>query len=398
MKLLIIHNNYQQTGGELAAVEAQKQLLHQHQVDYLFYGRDNREIDEYSLSKKVVFLLNTVFSWRSYREIQSVVAQERPDVAHIHNVFPLISPSVYRGLKKANIPIAQTLHNFRFLCVNGLFYTHGQICERCKYGKTFHAVQMKCFRESYVLSAIYALSLALHRRWGTFDLIDRYIALSQFTRTKFTESNLASEEKISVIPNFLMDPLPNPNLSQDRDRYFLFLGRINKQKGIETLIEVVANYPEFHLKVAGNDSEGWAASQNVKNIGQSNVEFLGQVQGNKKWDLLQKSYATILPSVGYENFPITLLESMATGAPVIASDIGSFPHIITDRQNGLLFRAGNALDLAEKMAWLANHPLEAQKMGIEGRRLIENEYSAKTHFVSLMNTYQEMIANTRATA
>lgn len=142
-------------------------MLQQHGHQVLTYWRDNREILQYGLTEKIAFWINTLFSPRTFQEVLALVRQERPDVAHVHNVFPLISPAVYWALKKSGVPIVQTVHNYRFLCPNALFYTRGQICERCKYGNTLHAIRWRCYRQSYLLSALYALVIGLHRHLGT---------------------------------------------------------------------------------------------------------------------------------------------------------------------------------------------------------------------------------------
>jgi len=160
VKILIVHNHYQQPGGEQMAVEAQVSLLRERGHRVILYMRNNAEIERYGLWQKVIFFPKTIFSRRTYREIRALVMRERPDVAHVHNVFPLISPSVYWALKDSGVPVIQTVHNFRFLCPNALFYTHGRICERCKYGNTLHAVRWKCYRQSYILSTLYASLLA----------------------------------------------------------------------------------------------------------------------------------------------------------------------------------------------------------------------------------------------
>ena len=184
MKILLVHNNYQQVGGEKAAVESQIELLRRHQHQVLPFIKESLDIKGYRLAAKIALLPRTFYSRQAYHQVRSLVKQERPDLAHVHNVFPLISPSVYRALAAAGVPIIQTVHNFRFLCPNALFYTHGQICERCKHGQTLHAVHLKCYRQSYLLSALYALTIGLHRRWGTFQRIDQFIALTNFTAQK----------------------------------------------------------------------------------------------------------------------------------------------------------------------------------------------------------------------
>jgi glycosyltransferase involved in cell wall biosynthesis len=390
LKILLIHNNYQQLGGEQVAVEAQTDLLRQHGHHVVLYLRDSTEIKEYNFFQKTGFFSNTVFSKDTYREVHNLIASEQPDVVHVHNVFPLISPSVYQVLKDVGIPVVQTMHNFRFLCPNALFYTHEKICERCKYGNTLHAVQWKCYRQSYPLSALYALSVGWHRQRGTFRQIDRFIALTAFGAQKLQESGLAKPEQITILGNFISDPLPEPGSFRERQPYVLYLGRLSPEKGANVLIEAMASAPHLQLKIAGDGPEFAALQRLMQQQGMHQIEFLGRVHGPQKWDLLRNATALIVPSVCYEQFPITLLESFVTGTPAIVSDIGSLPYIVQDGENGLLFEAGSIDSLAEKLNWAASHPGIMMKMGEHAREIFEREYSAEAHYPKLLKIYCEV--------
>ncbi len=388
MKILLIHNQYQQPGGEQVAVEAQVSLLRERGHKVILYTRDNAEIEHYGLWQKAAFFPETVFSRRTYREIRTLIACECPDVAHVHNVFPLISPSVYRALKDSGVPVVQTVHNFRFLCPNALFYTHGRICERCKHGNTLHAVRWKCYRQSYILSSLYALTIGLHRRAGTFNLIGRFIALTEFTAQKFVESGLTTQDKISVLGNFLPDPLPSPGSFETREPYVVYLGRLSSEKGIDVLLDAVTGLPDLKVKVAGDGPQFGALQAIVRQKGLQQVEFLGRVVGEEKWELLRHATAVVVPSVWYEAFPFVVLESLATGTPVVASNLGSLPYVVEDGKSGLLFQARDSQDLREKLAWLVQHPAEALQMGRYGRQVVERRYSASAHYDALMEIYQ----------
>lgn len=390
MKVLIVHNHYQQRAGEGAAVEAQIAMLHEHGHDVVLYTRDNADMQNYDLREKALSSQRTVYSQETYDQLRVLLAAEQPDVAHVHNVFPLISPSAYWALHDADVPTVQTIHNFRFLCPNGLFYTHAEVCERCKNGNTLHAVQRRCYRESYTLSSLYAFTIGLHRRWGTFQTIDRFIALTQFTAHKLVESGLTTREKVSVLGNFLPNPLPNPGSTKEREPYVVFLGRLTPEKGVETLIAAMAGLPHLGLKILGDGPQASALRTLAHQLGLDQVEFLGHVTGEAKWDLLRRATATVVPSVWYEHFPIVILESLAAGTPVVASDLGSLSHIIDDNETGLLFRLADSEDLSEKLRWLAAHTQEAREMGRQGRRVVESRFSVDRHYGRLVSIYGEV--------
>jgi glycosyltransferase involved in cell wall biosynthesis len=391
MRILIIHNYYQQYGGERVAVENQIALLREQGHEVILYTRDNGEILGYGLIDKVLFFLRTIFSRKTFKEIKGLVEEEKPDLAHVHNVFPLISPSVYQALTVTNVPIIQTIHNYRFLCPNGLFYTNGHLCERCKYGNTLHAILRKCYRKSYLLSALYAFTIAFHRNLGTFQIIDRLIALTDFTAHKLIESGLVSENKISILGNYLHDPLPNPGCFEKHEPYIVYLGRLSPEKGVRILINAMSGLPDLELRIAGEGPQAKQLELIAIEKGLQNVKFLGHVSGNEKWNLLRHASAVVIPSVWYEIFGLVALESMAVGTPVIASDLGGLSCIIEDNQSGLLFYPGERDELYRKISWIVNHPQDAIRLGSQGRSLLEKKYSADAHFNHLVSIYEEVV-------
>ena len=394
MKILIVHNHYQQPGGEQVAVEAQRALLRGHGHDVLTYTRHNAEILDFGLRERALFFPRTLYSRRTYHELTELVRRERPDIAHVHNVFPLLSPAVYRALDDAGVPTVQTIHNFRFLCPNGLFFTQGRACERCSHGFTLHAVPRRCYRDSYVLSALYATTIAFHRRVGTFGLIDHFIALSPFSAAKLVDNGLVSRDRISVVGNFLPDPLPAPGPAHRPPRV-LFLGRLSPEKGVATLIEAAAHLPELTVGVLGDGPDAASLAALARSQGLVNVEFLGKVTGEAKWAAMRQARAVVIPSVWYEHFPFVLLESMATGTPAIASRLGSLAELIEDGQTGMLFRAGDSEDLAKKLHLLLTDGQGATAMGEHARQALETHWCAKAHLAGLLRSY-ELAAATRA--
>jgi glycosyltransferase involved in cell wall biosynthesis len=286
----------------------------------------------------------------------------------------------------------QTLHNFRFFCTNSLFYRQGRICERCKYGNTLHAVSFRCYHDSYTLSALYALTIGQHRRLGTFQLIDRFIALNEFAVKTFVESAFTTADKMTVLGNFLPEPLPEAGSFSHREPYVLFLGRLSAEKGVEQLIEAMASVPDLTLKVLGKWAEKEALQRHVQELGLNNVEFLGWVGGSEKWQLLRQARASVMPSVCYEQFPLAALESLAVGTPVVASNLGGLPSLIKHEKTGLLFKAADATDLANQLNKLLRFPQLAYQMGPTARQTVESHYVASVHYQKLMSIYGEVVS------
>jgi glycosyltransferase involved in cell wall biosynthesis len=389
--ILVIHNDYQQAGGERAAVQAQLDLLRANGHSVQVYWRDNAAIREYGVVRKALFFPRTIANRVVYREVSALVRRERPAVAHVHNVFPLISPAVYQALHAAGVPIVQTLHNFRFLCPNGLFYTGGAICERCAGGNTLPAIRWRCYRDSYALSTLYAAAIGLHRRMGTFGLIDRYLALTEFSACKFAASGLVPAERIRVLGNMLPAGLSDrPALPSDQDPYVVFLGRLVPEKGPQVALEALARVPQVRLKILGTGPLEADLRNRTAQLGLCNVEFLGFVTGEAKWHILQNALAVLVPSVWYETFGLTALESMAVGRPVVASRIGSLADLIEDGRTGLLFTPGDVEDLVQKVRRLWNEPELASTMGRVAAAHTRTRFSAESHYRSLMAIYTEL--------
>ncbi|MCL5958317.1 MAG: glycosyltransferase family 4 protein [Chloroflexi bacterium] len=392
LRVLVIHNYYQQHGGEAVAVQQQLSLLQKRGHEVTLFSADSTEIRRYSLMQRLAFFPRTFFSPGTYRRLQTLICQERPDVAHVHNVFPLLSPSVYLALKRSGVPAVQTVHNYRFLCPNGLFYVHGRTCERCKYGNLLHAIWARCYRDSFLLSGLYALTIGLHRRLGTLDAIDRYIALTEFAAQKLVQSRLVRPGRVSILGNFLPDPLPSLASSGSRGKYLVYLGRLSAEKGIWTFLEAMVGLPDVHLKVLGDGPLAAPVRDFIRRHGLRNVEMAGFVAGEEKWEILRRALATVVPSLVYENFPLSALESLAVATPVIASDSGSLPYVVNDSQSGLLFKSGDSGELREKMAWLTTHPDRSEAMGQYGRSVVEQKYREEVHYKELTRIYDEVLA------
>jgi glycosyltransferase involved in cell wall biosynthesis len=394
MKVLLVHNEYQQHGGEHVAVQQHEALLLARGHTVIRYLRDNADIDPYPIWRGVQLALSTVYNPRVYREIRAIVDGQRPDLAHVHNVFPMISPAVYRALHDSGVPVVQTLHNYRFLCPNGLFYRQNRICECCSHGNTLPAVLHACFRDSRVQSACYAASIAWNRAVGNLSRAERYIALTDFAANKFVESGLLDREQLRVLPNYV--PEAEIGLAQNDvargEPYFLYMGRLSPEKGVRCLVEAAEGLEGPTIVIAGDGPDyallrGLAAAKS-----HSRIEFVGRVTGAAKWALLRGATASVVTSVCYENLPFGAIESLLVGTPVVASAVGGLPSIISDGETGLLFRPGDVGDLRAKLRWLVSHGPAAQSMRGAARAHATRHYSADAHYRGLMQIYTEVTA------
>lgn len=389
MKVLLVHGAYQQFGGEDSVVRAEKELLERHGDEVFLYSRHNDEIRNFSVAQKAAFFPQTVYSRKTTREIGDAVREFKPDVAFVHNVYPLISPSVYHELHQLDIPSVQVLHNFRPFCPNGFFYTQGKICEDCKGGNYLNAIRKRCYKDSYLLSGLYALTLGANRLAGMVSKISGFICLTEFFKIKMLEAGVP-ESKLFVRPNFVYAPSLSP--APGAGSYAIYMGRLSPEKGCWTLVRAFEQLPQVPLKILGTGPLEQDLKDYVSHKGIGNIEFLGFKSGEEKWQLLRNSLCLVVPSEWYENFPVTVLEAYMAAKPVIASRMGGLPYIVEDGQSGLLFEAGKVDELAQKIQHLMDNPAVAARMGDCARRLSETRYGPEQGYSNLMKIFSQVQA------
>lgn len=378
MRILIAHNAYQQRGGEDSVVDAELEMLRSRGHTVEMYSRHNDEIEAQS---KLGVVQQTIWSNRTTEDVAGLIANFKPDVIHVHNTFPLISPSLYWAAARARIPVVQTLHNFRILCPQAMFLREGKVCEDCLGKVPWRSVVHKCYRGSAAQSAVLTSMITVHRAIGTWrNKVTRYIALNDFCRQKFIEGGLPAK-RIVVKPNFVDFP---PPVDAPR-KGFLFVGRLSAEKGVDVLVAAVRQLSHASVRVAGTGPEGPLLD------GVAGLQALGALSGEAVRGKMSQSVALILPSIWYENFPRTLVEAFGSGLPVIASRIGALAELVEDGVTGLLFEPGNADDLAAKLQWAQQNPERMSQMGRNARKRYEAEYTADLNYDRLIAIYRDAI-------
>ncbi|MBC7699506.1 glycosyltransferase family 4 protein [Aquabacterium sp.] len=380
MRVLMVHNAYQQRGGEDSVVESEVALLREHGHEVHVYERHNDEVGQ---TPKWQLAAGTVWSSRTVQDVQALIAGFKPDVMHVHNTMPLVSPSVYWAAQKLGVPVVQTLHNFRLLCPQAMFVREGRVCEDCLGKVPWRGVLHKCYRGSRIQSAVMAGMLTTHRVLGTFATkVDKYIALNEFCRAKMIEGGLDGA-RISVKPNFV-DWQPAPRWDQRVGG--LYLGRLTPEKGVDVLLRALARRPGLPMRVVGGGPMAEAVA------GASGVNYLGFLPLAEIWGHLSAAAYMVVPSVWYEGFPRTIVEAFASGVPVIASRLGSLAEVVTDGKTGLLFNPGDDEDLAVKLAWADAHPREMIRMGQSAREEYEARYTPDRNCAELIEIYRSAMA------
>jgi glycosyltransferase involved in cell wall biosynthesis len=390
MKVLYIYNFYQQSGGENLWFDSEPNLLRSHGHSVVVYKRDNRELEQYSTWQKASLLWQASWSQRSYDDVLNIIRLERPDVAHVYNTLALVTPSVYYACQQAQVPVVQTLYNYRLLCPDGSLTRNERICEECVDHSLWRAVRHACYRDSRVQSAAVAWMVYSHARRGTWgSVIDAYLVPTEFMRRKL--SNRIPAQKLFVKPNWHE---PDPGMRQHNDGFALFIGRLTVEKGLRTLLKawsVLSNPPL--LRIIGDGPLRREVESMVKDRADGRIEVLGPLPHSDVVEQLKCAAFLVLPSEWYEGFPHVILEAYACGVPIIASRIGTLADVIRHEETGLLHDPGDHNDLAAKVCWLGRHAEEAAKMGLVARAEYETKYTGKRNYQLLMEIYTKVLAN-----
>ncbi len=383
MNIFLIHNEYATFSGEEAVIESTSRLLEERGHEVLRFIRSSAEIPNMHFGKIRAFF-SSLYSFSSKKAIRRLLAKHKPDIVHVHNVFPLISPSVLGECCRAGVPVVMTAHNYRLACPNGLHMVDGQVCEKCRRGKEYWCVLRNC-EGSLCKSIGYALRTYTARKFRLFvDNVTMFAPLTEFHRNRLISEGIPPE-RITVIPN--MVSVEHGVKSYPLGEYVAFVGRVSPEKGIDTLMQAAKKCPDIPFRIAGS----YERMPYVVKEAPKNCTFIGHLMRTKLEEFYRSARILVLPSIWYEGFPVILVEAMVYGKPVITSRIGGMPEIVDDRITGLLFESGNSDDLAEKVRHLWNRSDLCRKMGQAGRKKAFREYSPEKYYERLMTVYEKAI-------
>ena len=389
MNILTIHNTYQEPGGEDVVVAQESRLLEQHGHRVNFYQRSNHEIDALSFGQRLGLITRIVSANDTKLAVRTLLRSLKPDVVHVHNTFLMVSPAVYEVCQDEDVPVVQTLHNYRLLCPASTFYREGAVCEDCVTDGLLRSVQHACYRDSRAMSGAVAMMLQTHRSRQTWSKgIDAYIAISNFVKERFLVSGF-SESKIHVKPNFV-DPDPGER-AQSGD-HALFVGRLSPEKGLSTLLQAWQRLPTaVPLVIAGDGPMRQKLEAEVGKRRLSTIYFAGRLGREEVYDAMKKAAFLVVPSIWQEPFGLIVAEALACGTPVLGARVGAIPEMLDDQITGLHFAPGDPDDLAKKVAWAWEHRPEMAMMGKAARRVYEDRYTAYHNYELLMGIYDSAI-------
>ena len=375
MKIAIVHNDYAKFSGEEAVIRDHTEILRNHGNDVVFFRRSSAELRGLTGAAKGFFL--GPYNPFIRKTFQSFLTAEKPDIVHIHNLYPLISPSVLECVAAANIPLVMTVHNFRLFCPCGLFFQNGRICEEC--ARTLSA--WPCLRHNCLNSRLktlgYAIRFAWERRRQYYQrYVDRFLCLTEFQRQKLIDYGM-NADRCRVVPNFIGEEWwrQAQTVTPADGKYVAYMGRLGEGKGIETILDAARKLPEIPFRLAGTGAELWRSSA------PSNVEFVGYLTGQAQFEFMHQARLNIMASRCYESFPTNLLQSMALGVPCLVPRLGGMPEII--RGAGIAYAPGG---LAAAIDQLWNHET-LRRSYVSGAQKRIRDFSPEVGWQQLKESY-----------
>jgi glycosyltransferase involved in cell wall biosynthesis len=389
MRILVVHNFYQQPGGEDQVFRDEAALLRQHGQDLLTLEFHNDAIAEMGAAGRLALARKTIWNNDSYKRTRESCQSFRPQVVHFHNTFPLVSPAGYAAARDAGAAVVQTLHNYRLICPAATLFRQGSVCEQCV-GRTlpWPGVVHKCYRDSRSASAVTASMLAWHKLRGTYaNAVDRFIALTEFARAKLIQGGLPAA-KLLIKPNFV------PDLAQGTGNgdFVLFVGRLVPEKGIATLLSAwslarTGPLSRLKLRIMGDgplaEQVRAAAAQNPQ------IVYDGRRTPQEVCDTLGLAQLLIFPSQWYEGLPRTIIEAYAKGTPVLASRLGSMIELVQEGQTGALFQPGDPADLIRQASRLVDNVAVLAELRRGARAAFLARYTADQNYRMLMAVYEQ---------
>lgn len=341
-----------------------------------------------SLRSRMQVVERVIYSREARDNISRLIEDTKPDIAHVHGIAAELSPSILPAIKKAGIPIVQTLHDYRLICPNISFVSQGEVCERCKTHRYYEVVRRRCKRGSLAASTLAGLEISIHKMLRIYESnVDAFIAPSQFLKDKLREFGISNP--IIHLPNFLDTDLFAPGNAADD--YALYYGRLIGIKGVHTLLKAAARHPQWKLVIAGQGEAEADMRRFIAKNELGNVMMLGHVDTPDLIPLIQKAKFTIVPSEWYENYSMTVIESLACGTPVIGARIGGIPEQVKDEHNGLLFASGSVDELADKMHRLHSNRALCEAYGRNGREQTLQINSPDRHYRRIIKIYEGLL-------
>lgn len=397
MKIVLAHNYYgfAAPSGENTVYQAEAELLRGQGHTVIEFTRHSDEIRNRGIFGTVQGALSTLWNPFSARRLRQVLSREQPDILHVHNTFPLLSPSIFHAAKGLPVATVLTLHNYRTFCAAGIPMRNGFPCTECLDRKSIlPSLKYGCYRGSRLATVPMAAMIALHRKAGTWDKhVDVFVALTAFQRDALVAAGLPAV-RMHIKPHFYPNP-PIPLQWDERQPKVVFIGRLGREKGVHVLVEAWRNWGADapFLELIGDGPEKTRLQETVAGAGlEDKITFAGQLPFEEVQRRLARARLLVLPSLCFEGFPMVIREALALGVPVAASRIGSIPCIIADGETGVLFEPNDAVDLERVVKYMWKIPQKLSAMAMEARKTFEKSYTANTNHETLMRIYEAALS------
>jgi len=383
MKVLQIFNEYRSLcGGEELALKNIKFVLTRKRFRVLIWKRTSRDLDKNYLLKFKAFF-SGIYNFFSYREMLQLLKEYKPNIVHVHNLYPLFSPSVIVACKKCNVPVVMTVHNYSITCPNRFHFRKGKICELCAGGKEYWCIFKNC-RRNFFESIGYAIRTFIARKFRFYhNYVTLFIALTEFSKKRLIDAGI-KKDQIFNIPHSI--EIPHLETDPAQGEYVAFVGRISKEKGVTTLLSA-AKMTGLPFRIAGDISQMLEIKKQLKN----NIKWVGLLDSNQLDLFYRNARFLVVPSLWYETFGFVVVEAMARGIPVIASNIGGLPYIVDDGVTGFLFEPGNSFELSKKIMQLWNNKKLCKEMGRKSREKALREYNINVFADRLLYVYKKAL-------
>ncbi len=409
MKILMVHKFYYIEGGAERYYFNLSQLLQRqgHEVIpfamqhprneetpyrdfFVDYFEPDKELKQLGIVNGLRAAARVIYNRQAQERIEALIDQVRPDVAHVHGVYHHLSPAVLFSLKKKKLPVIFTLHEYKILCPDYLFLDrHGRVCEKCAGKHFWHAAADKCFRQSLPASALVSLESYVHRWLQTYHRnVALYLSPSQFLRQKMIQYGYPAE-KVEWLPYSI--PMDQYEPCYENDGYCVYVGRLSHEKGIQELVHAMKRLPHIRLKVIGTGRLGEPLQDFVHANKMENVEFAGYQSGASLRELVKRAMFVVVPSVVYDNSPLSIYEALAHGKPVVGATIGGIPELIDEGQDGVLYTAGDEDSLVEAMEKMMAAQPRWPEMGLHGRNKAQTLFGPEAHLQRILSIYNRLL-------
>lgn len=384
LRVAVLHNFYRHLAGEDVVFHSEVELLRSYGHEVLIYTVSNdllKELSPWGMARQAIW------NPESYHALQQWFKEHRPDVAHFHNTAYVLSNSAYQAAFESGVAVVQTLHNYRLICPGGQLLRNGVPCELCV-GRKFpvHSLLYGCYRGSRPMTLVRVFMIEHQKRRLWSHAIQKFIALTEFSRQKFIQGGLPAE-KVVVKPNFLA---PDPGEGAHEGDYALYVGRLSKEKGIEVVLQAWEQVPsQIPLKIVGDGPLASLVQQAVRR--HAHIHWMGKQPRETVLALMKQARILVFPSVCYENMSLALVEAMATGLPVVASAHGSMASMLVHSETGFLFKPGDADALREQVLQVWDEPALLARVGHAARTEYLQHYTAERNYERLIDIYRQAI-------